>query len=205
MSLNEATLEERQDICSKLNDADFIKYKGTCFVHTLVSLLRDWGQNNPVEAQCKILKEEDMIKTEETGDTLWKVKCCGDVGLTINPKDQVWVIFNRPEQKMPSVEELVTKMEKVACKLIVLGTPGIGKSLQVFWAAVQMWKKGNNVVWVNNRETSMNVLFMPNGSDSALCFYDIGPDLIKNDLEKTWLLNVCWFMMDGRTQTSQKE
>ena len=71
--------EEQKRICRELNLDTFVKYVGTCFMGTIVSLLKGWGQNRPVGAMCKILQKEDMIGWDEKGMQL--IKCCGDVGL----------------------------------------------------------------------------------------------------------------------------
>ena len=66
-----------------------------------------------------------------------RIKCCGDVGLTCDPNDQVCVIFEwKDGRKSPSTETLLSYMGNIACELLVSGSPGIGKSLEVFWAAV---------------------------------------------------------------------
>ena len=40
--------EEQKRICRELNLDTFVKYVGTCFMGTIVSLLKGWGQNRPV-------------------------------------------------------------------------------------------------------------------------------------------------------------
>ena len=137
--------EEQKRICRELNPDMFVKYVGTCFMGTIVSLLKGWGQNRPVGAMCKILQKEDMIGWDEKG--MWCIKCCGDVGLMHDPNDQVHVIFEwKDDRKSPSTETLLSYMGNTACELLVSGSPRIGKSLEVFWAAVQLWEKGNDVV-----------------------------------------------------------
>ena len=102
---------------------------------TIVSLLKGWGQNRPVGAMCKILQKEDMNGWDEKGMQL--IKCCGDVGLTHDPNGQVHVIFEwKDDRKSPSTETLLSYMGNTACELLVSGSSGIGKSLEVFWAAV---------------------------------------------------------------------
>ena len=59
--------EEQKRICRELNPDTFVKYVGTCFMGTIVSLLKGWGQNRPVGAMCKILQKEDMIGWDEKG------------------------------------------------------------------------------------------------------------------------------------------
>ena len=126
--------EEQKRICRELNLDMFVKYVGTCFMGTIVSLLKGWGQNRPVGAMCKILQKEDMIGWDEKGMQL--IKCCGDVGLTHDPNDQVHVIFEwKDDRKSPSTETLLSYMGNTACELLVSGSPRIGKSLEVFWAA----------------------------------------------------------------------
>ena len=41
---------------------------------------------------------------------------------------------------------MLSYMKKRACELLVCGSPGIGKSLEFFWAAMELWQKGN-VIW----------------------------------------------------------
>ena len=83
--------EEQKKICRELNPDMFVKYVGTCFMGTIVPLLKGWGQNRPVGTMCKILQKENMIDWDEKG--MWRIKCCADIGLTRDPNDQVCVIF----------------------------------------------------------------------------------------------------------------
>ena len=109
----------------------FVKYVGTCFMDTIVSLLQAWGYNRPVGARCKLLEKTDMTGWDE--DWMQIIKCCGDVGLMHDPEDQVHVIFEQNDEiKSPSTETLLSYMKKRACELLVCGSPGIGKSLEVF-------------------------------------------------------------------------
>ena len=59
--------EEQKRICRKLNPDTFVKYVGTCFMGTIVSLLKGWGQNRPVGTMCKILQKENMIDRMKKG------------------------------------------------------------------------------------------------------------------------------------------
>ena len=45
LSLWEKNKDEQKEICRQLNMDMFVKYEGTCFVDTLVSLLKVWGNN----------------------------------------------------------------------------------------------------------------------------------------------------------------
>ena len=69
----------------------FVKYIGTCFMDTIVSLLQAWGNNQPVGTRCKILEKVDMTGFDE--NNMQKITCCADVGLMADPKDQVHVLF----------------------------------------------------------------------------------------------------------------
>ena len=76
-----------------------------------------------------------MIDWDEKG--MQHIKCCADVGLMHDPNDQVCVIFEwKDDIKSPSTETLLSYMRNKACELLVSGSPGIGKSSEVFWAAV---------------------------------------------------------------------
>ena len=122
-----------------------------------------------------------MIGWDEKGMQL--IKCCGDVGLTHDPNDQVHVIFEwKDDRKSPSTETLLSYMGNTACELLVSGSPGIGKSLEVFWAAVQLWEKGNDVIWLNHSERDCNVIFVPAGAEHALNFHCIDAKLISEDI-----------------------
>ena len=102
---------------------------------TIVSLLKGWGQNRPVGTMCKILQKENMIDRNEKG--MWCIKCCADVGLKHDPNDQVCVIFEwNNDIKSPSTDTLLSYMHDKVCELLVSGSPRIGISLEVFWAAV---------------------------------------------------------------------
>ena len=97
--------EEQKRICRQLNMNTFVKYVGTCFVGTIVSLLQAWGNNRPVGTRCKLLEKEDM--TGWDANQMQIIKCCADVGLTHNPEDQVCLIFKwNDEAKSPSTKEL---------------------------------------------------------------------------------------------------
>ena len=76
-------------------------------------------------------------------------------------------------------------MHNKACELLVSGSPGIGKSLEVFWAAVQLWEEGNDVIWLNHRERDCNVIFMPAGAEHALNFHCIDAKLISEDITQS--------------------
>ena len=163
---------------------------------TIVSLLKGWGKNRPVGAMCKILEKEDMIGWDEKGMQL--IKCCGDIGLMHDPNDQVHVIFEwKDDIKSPSTETLLSYMGNIACELLVSGSPRIGKSLEVFWAAMQLWEKGNDVVWLNHGERDCNVISMPAGEEHALHFHRIDAKLISEDIihnlgETTMLIRDGW-------------
>ena len=154
------------------------------------------GKNRPVGARCKILEMADMIGWDEKWMRI--IKCCGDIGLMHDPKDQVCVIFEwKDEKKSPSTETLLTYMRKKGCELLVSGSPGIGKSLEVFWAAVQYWQEGSDVVWLNHAERDLNVIFMPAGEKYALSFHCIDAKLISEDIvhnlgEATMLIHDGW-------------
>ena len=114
---------------------------------------------------------------------MWRIKCCADLGLTHDPNDQVCVIFEwKDDIKSPSTDKLLRYMRNQACELLVSESPGISKSLEVFWAAVQLWEEGNKVVWLNHRERDCIVIFMPAGADHALNFHCIDPKVISEDI-----------------------
>ena len=157
---------------------------------------------------CKILEKEDMIGWDEKG--MWLIKCCGDIGLMRDPNDQVCVIFEQKDDiRSPSTETLFSYMGIIACELLVSGSPGIGKSLEVFCAAVQLWEKGNNGVWLNHGERDCNVIFMPAGEEHALNFHCIDAKLISEDIihnlgETAMLIHDGWTLeQKGETDFSQ--
>ena len=81
------------------------------------------------------------------------------------------------------VQKLLLKyMEKKGCELLVCGSPGIGKSLEVFWAAMELWQGGNDVIWLNHTERDCYVLFMPAGEKYALSFHHIDSSIISEDI-----------------------
>ena len=144
-------------------------------------LVAGMGNNRPVGARCKILEKADMTGWDE--NWMWIIKCCGDVGLMCDPQDQVHVIFEQnDETKSPCTKTLLKYMEKKGCKLLVCGSHGIGKSLEVFWAAVELWQRGKDVVWLNHTERDCNVLFMPAGEKYALSFHHIDSSIISEDI-----------------------
>ena len=183
-------------ICRKLNPDTFVKYVGTCFMGTIVSLLNGWGQNRPVGTMCKILQKENMIDRDEKG--MQCIKCCADIGLMCDPNDQVYVIFEWNNAiKSPSTDTLLSYMCNQACELLVSGSPRIGKSLEVFWAAVKLWEEGNDVIWLNHRERDCIVIFMPAGADHALNFHCIDSKVISENIihnlgETTMLIHDGW-------------
>ena len=192
-----------------MNLDTFVKYVRTCFMGTIVSLLKGWGQNRPVGAMCKILQKENMIDWDEKG--MQCIKCCADVGLTCDPNDQVHMIFEwKDDRKSPSTETLFSYMHNKACELLVSGSPRIGKSLKIFWAAVQLWEEGNNVIGLNHRERDCNVIFMPAGADHALNFHCIDAKLISEDIthnlgETTMLMHDGWTVQQKGATNLQPE
>ena len=65
ISLEGKEEEEQKRICRQLNMNTFVKYVGTCFMKTIVSLLQAWGNNRPVGTRCKILEKVDMTGWDE--------------------------------------------------------------------------------------------------------------------------------------------
>ena len=121
------------------------------------------------------------------------------------------VIFEwKDDRKSPSTETLLSYMCNKACELLVSGSPGIGKSLEVFWAAVQLWEEGNDVIWLNHRERDCNVIFMPAGAEHALNFHCIDAKLISEDIthnlgETTMLIHDGWTVQQKGATNLQPE
>ena len=155
----------------------------------------DYGGDTPLRAMVDILKgKKARTKFKETFDVfktaalmnncsntknVFKIECAKQLGIG---RQGPVCLYEREEVKLihGKITDTIARYEKKAMddkKILVIGNPGIGKSLSALYSAIKIAQsKQKSVIWFNlTSAQKIDVLFMPKGKDDAIFVGNVNP------------------------------